>query len=120
MASEKFKDEWSVELKEILLKFGHPWCDRRIRELDIIPDEFMAGLPEGEKTNGEIIPEGREADNPAESTGDYPEKEVAAPESPAEQEQEDAFLDETEIPQIPEEQTDNTDAPGEKPETDGE
>ena len=92
----------------------------RIRELDIIPDEFMAGLPEGEESFGETVAEGSETDNPAESTGDYPEEETAAPESPAEQEQEDAFLDETEIPQIPEEQTDNTDVPGEEPETDGE
>lgn len=93
----------------------------RIRELDIIPDEFMADLPEGEESFGETVAEGSETDNPAESTGDYSEEETAVPESPAEQEQEEvAFSDESGIPQIPEEQTGNTDAPGEEPETDGE
>ncbi|MBR5771766.1 MAG: YfhO family protein, partial [Clostridia bacterium] len=92
----------------------------RIRELDIIPDEFMAGLPEGDETEGDTVPDGSEAYNPAESTGDYPEEETAAPESPAEQEQEETFSDESGIPQVPEEQTYNTDPSDKEPETDGE
>jgi len=55
MASEKFKDEWSVELKEILLKFGHPWCDRRIRELDISRKAFIVLVRRNDRA---LIPTG--------------------------------------------------------------
>ena len=55
LASEKFKDEWSVELKEILLKFGHPWCDRRIRELDISRKAFIVLV---RRNDSALIPTG--------------------------------------------------------------
>ncbi len=55
MASEKYKDEWSVELKEILLKFGHPWCDRRIKELDISRKAFIVMV---RRNDVAIIPKG--------------------------------------------------------------
>jgi voltage-gated potassium channel len=55
MASEKYKDEWSVELKEIMLKFGHPWCDKKIKELDISRKAFIVMVRRNDRT---IIPNG--------------------------------------------------------------
>ncbi|MBO4374081.1 MAG: ion transporter [Lachnospiraceae bacterium] len=44
MAAESYKDEWKVELKEIILVYGHPWCGRKINELNISPKTFVVML----------------------------------------------------------------------------
>ncbi len=55
LAAEKYKDEWKVELKEIMLKFGHPWCDRKISELDISRKTFIVMI---RRDDTMLIPEG--------------------------------------------------------------
>ncbi|MBO6112755.1 MAG: ion transporter [Lachnospiraceae bacterium] len=55
MASERYKDDWKVELKEIMLKYGHPWCDRRIKELDISRKAFIVMV---RRNDSVIIPRG--------------------------------------------------------------
>ncbi len=55
LAAEKYKDEWSVELKEIMLKYGHPWCEKRISELDISRQTFIVMI---RRNDSMLVPKG--------------------------------------------------------------
>ncbi|MBR5377191.1 MAG: ion transporter [Lachnospiraceae bacterium] len=55
MAAEGYKDEWKVELKELILAHGHPWCGCRIDELNISRKTFIVMLRREDKM---IVPNG--------------------------------------------------------------
>ena len=55
LAAETYKDEWKVELKEIILAYGHPWCDRRIDDLDISRKSFIVMIRRDDRM---MIPRG--------------------------------------------------------------
>lgn len=55
MAAETYKDEWKVELKEIILAYGHPWCDKRIDDLDISRKSFIVMIRRNDRM---MIPRG--------------------------------------------------------------
>jgi voltage-gated potassium channel len=55
LAAESYKDEWKVELKEIMLSHGHPWCDKRINELNILKKTFIVMIRRDDRM---IIPRG--------------------------------------------------------------
>ncbi|MCR5627847.1 MAG: ion transporter [Lachnospiraceae bacterium] len=50
-ASKHYRDEWQIELKEIILRYGHPWIGLKIRELNISRQDFIVVL----RRNDEMI-----------------------------------------------------------------
>lgn len=55
MAAGTYKDEWKVELKEIVLTAEHPWCDRKISDLNILKKTFIVMVRRDDQM---IVPHG--------------------------------------------------------------